>query len=716
MHIKSEHKEIQNVLDEFLQIKTFLNFSLRDALTVIELLPDNLKPYSITWKFFLNLFKNSNNEKIKKGICRLFFMFIKNNCYYGDFPEIIDTFKTRKSLTKELFWLFSNELEPFNLIVIEADEITDSYRLSGLYKNDSKTLFLSNLLKEFILNNNTGRINHDFYTSFQKSLNGKAINTFKDFNIDTFNEQYKFYQNTGKKNSNNSLTLLKKFYLKLLDNPDLNNYFNWRVGLDRNMLQSQSFKRNYEEGFRPIPLNSFDPVPEFDKWLVMPNGHEKTSTKINSFSYKPVDFSNIQCPKLKFGSKSWFWNSNITLSARIDHLYNLNKFSNFIFDLQNNHNIRKITGNSPYDLTVEEIFSYVEFVKSKKLNHISIVKNFLVYLEENNLYKVDPSAYRFLITKGKDSNNTAKDIPKDQLIKLEKKLKEKAAESYLNTLYYIIFHISIATEFRISQIINLKIDCLIKGVKKNFYLVSNTKVSNGKEIKIPITPYTKRYIETSIKYTQEVRNSCNNFEVKNHIFIHNNSSYQYRVLSVRTFSDYLKRCCLEIGIETYTAQNLRDTYMTKAIEYAMKNNLSDLETNVLTGHKRIDTTTNHYVVNKIKEYLEATHQVIVGNPVIKGEITDHTNHGKEDLVNDECGYCSNVSCIKKDDNLDCLMCNGFIATIDRIPYYEEKIKLLDNDIKNTKIRTEKDRLLTIKRLYLAYLAELLALKGKIIHE
>jgi len=58
------------------------------------------------------------------------------------------------------------------------------------------------------------------------------------------------------------------------------------------------------------------------------------------------------------------------------------------------------------------------------------------------------------------------------------------------------------------------------------------------------------------------------------------------------------------------------------------------------------------------------------------------------------------------------MCSGFIATLDRIPYFEEKISRLDKDIKNASLQSEKDRLSTLKKLYLAYLAELLALKEK----
>ncbi|WP_415782747.1 tyrosine-type recombinase/integrase [Cohnella lubricantis] len=292
-------------------------------------------------------------------------------------------------------------------------------------------------------------------------------------------------------------------------------------------------------------------------------------------------------------------------------------------------------------------------------------------------------------------------------------MKVKSTENDLQALYYILFHIAIATEFRIAQIINLKIDCLVKGAKKDYYLESHSKVSNGEKLKIPITPYTKRYIETAIKFTQEVREKCNDDSIKEHIFIHNYFSQQFKVVTVRTFSDYLKKICREEGITPYSAQNLRDTYMTKSIEYAIKNNMSLIETKILTSHKQVDTTSNHYVADKIKDYLEATHMVIIGNLNIKGTIAAESDFTDGDLVNEECGYCKHESCIKN-DILDCLMCSGFIATIDRIPYFEDKISKINNHIELAKLPHEKEQFIAIKRLYLAYLAKLLELKEQVV--
>lgn len=714
---KFTENKIQEIIDIFITKSkgTYFKFEIQDAHKVIELLPVDLKSSSVDWNFFQELFNKSSDQKTKEGICKLILLFIDHDCYSGEFPEIVESFKSVDYLAKDLFWIFSNSMLPHNLIVIKKDEKSKNPKIqnsTSSCKNDSTTLFLSNLIREFITNNHTGSRNYRFYANFQASLNGKLINKITDFNANTFRQQYYFYKK--QENSSNSITLLKKFYLMLLNYPEGQNILNWKDGLDGNMLRLVSFNRNYEEDFLPIPLNPFDPIPEYDKLLIIPNGIENNTTKINSFSYKPVNFHPIKDEKLKLGLKQWFWNSNVVLPARIDHVQICIKFINFIYDLRNSYNIRKATSSKEpiNSIIVEEIFSYVQFVKSNKLNnsYISVVRSFLTYLQENSLYTIEPSIFRYLVTKSSESNNSSKDIPDELLIRIENKLKENSVDNYLNTLYYIVFHIAIATEFRISQILNLKVNCLVKGVKKDYYLESTTKVSNGKKVKVPITPYTKRYIETAISFTQEVRDECKSPEIKEHIFIHNKSAYSYKVFSVRAFSDYLKGICKGLGIERFSAQNLRDTYMTKSIEYAMKKNMSEMELKTLTNHKKVSTTTNHYVAEKIKDYLEATHMIVIGNPTIKGKIVTETQHSSKDLVNENCGYCPYESCIQTKGNLDCLMCSGFIATVDRIPFYEEKITKINMDIKSSKSQAERDRYVVIKRLYLAYLEKLLLLK------
>ncbi|WP_100489236.1 site-specific integrase [Sporolactobacillus pectinivorans] len=711
-HISSDIS-IQKAVEAFVHkaSHSFYKFHLDDALQIVSLLPENINIDSVNWSFLQELFNKGTVIKKAEGVCKLINELIKHDCYSGNYSTIISTYKSTINLSNELPWLFKNHLQPFNLIVIKKN--TGTKARVACFKNDSSNLFLSNLLKNFAEKNITGsRDRYPFYTCFQQSLGNTLIADVKSFSANTFKQQFYFFKKLD--NSNYSHILLKKFYLWLLSLEDGKDILKWQDGIDRNMLKSPSFNINYDKGYLPIPLNPLDPIPIFDKWLIIPNGAEEISTKINSFSYKPIDFSIAADQKLKICLKNWFWNSTVSLSTRIDQANIGLKFINFIWNLRNKHNIKEVAFSQKDvdNLSVEEIFSYVQFIRSTRRNiiYIYFIRTFLTYISENNLHHVDPSVFKYLVASPNTANNMAKDIPDKELIQLEARIKANANGNYLNTIYYIIFHIALATEFRISQIINLKIDCLVNGVKNDYYLISNTKVSRGKKLKIPIIAYTRRYIELAIKFTQPVRDECTDRSVKQHIFIHNKNALNVRVAVVRSFSDYLKRTCHKLNIPEYSSQNLRDTYMTKSIEYAIKNKLSDLEVRVLTGHKQISTTTNHYVAEKIKDYLEATHMVVIGNPTINGKIQLNTHYQQKDLVNDQCGYCSHTSCIKKDGTLDCLMCSGFIATVDRIPFYQEKIDRINNEIKLTNLSAEKERLVTIKRLYLAYFEKLLELK------
>lgn len=59
------------------------------------------------------------------------------------------------------------------------------------------------------------------------------------------------------------------------------------------------------------------------------------------------------------------------------------------------------------------------------------------------------------------------------------------------------------------------------------------------------------------------------------------------------------------------------------------------------------------------------------------------------------------------------MCENFVTTIDRLPYFEEQVKILDKKIKNTTVLHDKEDLINIKRLNLNFIYEILKLKSQL---
>lgn len=157
----------------------------------------------------------------------------------------------------------------------------------------------------------------------------------------------------------------------------------------------------------------------------------------------------------------------------------------------------------------------------------------------------------------------------------------------------------------------------------------------------------------------------------------------------------------------YSAENLRKKYMTTIVENAIKKNVSLMKLKDLTGHASIDTTENHYVKTKIRDYLEATRHVEIGNIEVVGEVVEEYDDGlgKTNIVNEECGYCRNDECNIM-GTINCLRCKGFVTTPSHIPFFNEAISNLNIKINNTTSEHDREHLYAVKRLYVAYLEKL----------
>lgn len=697
-HIKLRNKEYALIINKFLNS-----------------LPLTLEPKDITWDWFQALYDYGKEKKEKEIICILITKLISSNCYSGCYKDIVSSFLEDRNILLNLPWLFDKKYTPLNLIIAKMPPFNKNlYKTYSIiaFKTDINNLYLYKLLSEFIKTNpQTSKSNRQFFAHFQASLGNNTVNCIEDFNKSIFDTQYWYYKNNAGKN-NRHISLLKSLYLFLMNTPLGANILKWQDGIDFYMLQSVSFNENYEQGYKLVPLNPLDPIPNHDLWLVMPNGIEKKGNIIKSHNYKPINFSDVDDIKIKFAIKSFFWNDTITLTRRITNCNTVLFFARFICNLRNLDTM-SISNEDDSSFSNEEIFSYVSYVKLNNLNYeyIPLVKKFLIFSNENNLLKTPPEALQYLVGEKKDPIKSPQDIPENELILIENEFKQNSSQDIKAQLYYIVFHIALSTEIRVSQIISLKIDCIYPDIKNKYYLVSNTKVTNGKKIKVPITEYTKRFIETAINITNPIRDTCLDDKLKQYIFLHDHYANKFSSLEPAVFRDTLKRICKKLNIPKYTPENIRNTYMTKAFEFAMKNNLSEIELKSLTWHKRYDTTNNHYVSKRIKDYLEATHKITIGNVTPNGVIIPEKNDKttKENLVNNKCGYCSKESCTVI-NALDCLMCSGFIATIDRIPFFKKSISELDNKIQKAELLHDKEHLSTIKSLYVLYLGCLLTLK------
>ena len=212
-----------------------------------------------------------------------------------------------------------------------------------------------------------------------------------------------------------------------------------------------------------------------------------------------------------------------------------------------------------------------------------------------------------------------------------------------------------------------------------------------------------------IEETEPIREACPVDSMKRYIFIYNQSSVNNKpvVFSDAIFSNYMGQACEALKIERYTAANLRDTHMTKALEHIMRNGKSDLEMSVLSKHKYMDTTKNHYIEMELEKMLESTYGITIGTELIQtdskvvDEIPEHLQ-GEDSDVENGCGKCTADSCVMT-GSLPCMACKHFITTTRHEVFFKKAIEDVDRLIKATTNRHDKEDLVTIKELYVLYL-------------
>ncbi|GMQ65142.1 hypothetical protein [Vallitalea maricola] len=629
---------------------------------------------------------------------------------------------------KELGQHFLNGTNRKKLESVFATDIIQKYKIVPIGNSNYKNqLVYFDIMNETIRNifvDFTSQYNHrdtPFITvckEFDKSLNGYLVKNILDLNFDTYKTQIRYF---SKYKSIVYSSPITAFYLYIHQN--YNQELFKQNNIDSRLLQRPLITSDLLKGFEIILYNPLEAVPECNKWLFCYKGMEDTNTTITTTSSLKLNFTKIKCSKYRNWVKHYVWNNTSSIYTKTHSLSKLICFFNYIYDLKLGNELSiyaKKTSNLV--ISINEIISYKNYILNKynnnrtRISYIYCARNILNHVVDYELDRVEKGLlYHLSFTLDNRYDNTDA-ISDEHLKKLASLMKAKAKEHVEYALYYSIFYIALETEFRSSQILVLTIDCVHETSKPNEYVIkSKTKVSANTVVKQAITVYVKKHIDEIIKITNDYRINCANDELKQYIFLlPSNKKGTYKILKAENFNSYFKNCCKKLGIKEYTLSNLRDTHMTKAEEFIIRNSLSEMEQNILSGHKSSNIDTKHYIDTQIKELLEAVHGIFIGNITLDGKIVKEVSKDiatKENSVSNECGYCVSSSC-NNFSYLDCMMCNDFITTIDRIPYFKDQIKIIDKKIENASIKHDKEDYVNIKLLLVNYLKELLKIKGE----
>lgn len=675
-----------------------------------------------------NDFHSSYFKVVYTNINLSFLVFLlKNNLYKGnDIDDLTPFIKVLESTGRptDVSKLFlDKDKSPNQLFVFsfryDGPDVNREISLK-LIDTNCTNKFIVSLLSDFYnsknLRNFTNNSLFEFAISFVCSY--KDIKNFKnilDFNYSVFEKQFEYYKDNTK-----LLKLLIWFYQYLHEVSKHEGIFKSKDPIDIVMLLRGDFIDLYKSGFKLVNFNPYENVPSLDKWLIKPNGFENASTRLTHNTYQKIDFTEVDNEIYRNSLKHFFWEDDTNLVSRRGDVYRVKDFLNFLTIYKTNFMSNADKDIDYKTITTIDIFSYRSDIETKGLKTSTkngiyrLVRKFLNYCIDKKYLNVETGAFEFLQTHTGIVPTGGTAISDTELEQIERYLRECSEESLAKNLYYIIFHLAVETEFRISQILSLKKSDIKEGMKENqFYIHSTTKVSNKDKEFQHITAYAKQHLDIAINHTEKLRAEARD-EDKDYIFLfkyRGSSESIIRTITAITFTKHLKTACRKIGIKEYTASNLRDTHMTKALEYSFKKELTKLQTGILTNHKNMQTTTDNYYSPDIRAFAEATYGIIIGDVDIKGNILPEYNDKftKADTVDKECGFCEEDKC-KIQSELGCPMCDGFVVTLDRIPYFEQRLKEFDNEISNESIVHERQHLLSRKRLYLAYLERLYNLR------
>lgn len=561
-------------------------------------------------------------------------------------------------------------------------------------------------------NENTSISVSIFCDTLSDSFGKYKVMSVEDLGFMTYIEQINYYKN-DLQCSKSLIRLVTAFYL-YIQQTIKDDIFS-RDSVPNSLLYRPSIGVDIASGYRVYVYNQVEPVPNNDKWLLCYKKYDRDTTT----NFSIINYERIECQVYRNICKNYIWKADTQIISKIKFARDIYTTLNYLYEIKTGKvlsiyspspDINHITVN---DAAAVKNYIIATFDNNRTRNgHIYRFRALLKHAEYNELPITVDSGVYYILTNTLDNNyDNVNPIPNDQLGKIAQLLKSKARESTIASLYSSIFYIALETEFRGSQIVSLKRDCLRETSKKGEYvLVSETKTSAGELVEQPVSTYIVRELREVMLNSEVFRKDCTDINLLNLIFISpSKKKGTYKQISEHQFNSFFKACCEELSLPRYTLQNLRDTHMTKAEEFKIRNQLTDMEQRVLTGHRSAEVDDKHYVKLSIQEMLEAVHGVIIGDVHLDGKVhrkLDPSIANSENEVSNGCGYCKSPSCGIL-STLDCLVCKDFVTMISRLPYFEERIALLDKKIEAASVPHDKEDYINIKRLLLRYVEEIL---------
>lgn len=499
-------------------------------------------------------------------------------------------------------------------------------------------------------------------------------------------------------------TLLALQILRKQDPPNLS----LADGLSMDYVERSGFALKWRDGFRAVYWDPMVPPPAWDKWILYPNGTAGRSMKSKEHLGKELDFTCFERPVADL-MKELVWSKEASLGTRADYLSAARR----LFGDGGRLLYKEIDGTSVPFLTASNVHRALG--KCSCPSQVRYVEQLAVALIEHGRRRggvcVDPAVVQMMDDRHvRPASREDEAIEEENLRALMAEMEERSQDSQLDLLCYYALCLIAITPLRISEVFDLKVGELRSERGGSAYSLDRiAKGARGGRRRMLLTKTARTIIDAVIGVTEHDRAKAPG-DVGSYVFLYRGTKGAYRTLDNEKVSKRMKKAARKLEIEgPVTPKSVRKKYMTLVVEEGVKRNISRLGLRPYTNHVDPATENKYYLRPDIRNYLEATNGIIIGEFPAKGELQlEDPAYGDELLVEGGCGYCRNESC-RIEGTTSCLMCKGFVTTPSHIPEFQEAVEVLNRKIAGARDDHDRFRLVNLKRLHLYYLGALMTL-------
>lgn len=687
---------------------------------------------TVSWTECCELAKEANGGSF---LFRIILRMLNLHLYKGDYSEELyqklEVFNWIQSVCSSINYKSLMVGERVGDLYFMDNENSLYHRQSNYdhYLVSSKNQFYYRLMTDFIFyarNKGVFDVSAKYIPIFEDSLGTllNRIQSVNDFSEDLFWRQVEYFRNIEPESL--PPTTYKKRFLFVI------NFYRWLCCNDEFTALNEAFTINkdvlfsdrcgvaIEEGYMFVTYNPLN-VPNIkDKYLFLFNS--ATSSR-SGIKWMRIDLSRIQSHFYKslFLDYYMHYSGDVT---RLNHGIIKNIVDGFSFMEQ-----LKSTEFHPNpdesNFTADEAALYLANAKSRcpsiqaANREVSCFRRVLDYAIKNGSVTVDDGFFKELKNLNTFYNPQPSPIPDHEVNLIVKKFKELAEEGGIREQHMLaLLRLCLTTELRTGTLCQLRKDDLKPSIKPGKYRIyCPDKTSHGLYVPHEITEDVFGCIRQSIDLTDAMIESAGGV-LSDSIFLVPSNAGSFQAISADAFSSYLKNVCKDLGLPSYTSGNLRDTHMTKAVEWMIDHGKTEFDVSLVSGHAAFATTLNSYTGPMLDQMLEATYQIEIGTPdwpELASQVVDDAGESfinNEHEVEDGCGYCRLDECIKTTkgviNSLPCLSCKSFVTITTQLPNLQNRVKEIDYLIDHSKFDHDIDDLLATKRLLVKHIGAILS--------